>query len=133
MLAEAVVALGDAENAARVYAELLPAKRHCLVLGDGVLCLGPAARALGALAGLLARWDEAETHFTRALELSQGLGSPPWAMRTRLDFARALAQRGRPEDRARAEQLLCDAGDAAALGMASVAAEAGALASRLRS
>jgi hypothetical protein len=65
------------------------------VLGDGVLCLGPAARVLGALAAALERWDEAEAHFARALKLSQGLGSPPWAARTRLDFAeaRALASR----------------------------------------
>jgi len=132
MLAEAVVALGDAANAARLYAELRPVERHCLVLGDGVLCLGPAARVLGSLAAVLGRWDEAEAHFARALELSQGLGSPPWAARTRLDFGRALARRGRPEDSARAQQLLCDAGAAAAaLGMARVVEEARALASRV--
>ena len=73
MLAEAVVALGDTANAAGLYAELLPVERYCLVLGDGVLCLGPAARPLGALAALLERWDEAETHFARALiESGQG-------------------------------------------------------------
>jgi DNA-binding winged helix-turn-helix (wHTH) protein/tetratricopeptide (TPR) repeat protein len=131
MLAEATVSLGDAANAARLHAELLPLERYCLVLGDGVLCLGPAARVLGSLAALLERWDEAEAHFARALELSQGLGSPPWAARTRLDFGRALVRRGRPEDRARAQRLLCDASDAAALGMARVAAEARALASRV--
>jgi DNA-binding winged helix-turn-helix (wHTH) protein/tetratricopeptide (TPR) repeat protein len=130
-LAETVVALGDAANAARLYAELLPAERYCLVLGDGVLCLGPAARVLGSLAALLERWDEAEAHFSRALELSQSLGSPSWAARTRLDFARALLRRGRPEDRARAKQLLCDASEAEALGMARVAVEARALASRI--
>ena len=130
-LAEAVVALGDGANAARLYAELLPAERYCLVVGDGVLCLGPAARVLGSLAAFLERWDEAEAHFGRALELSQSLGSPTWAARTRLDFGRALVRRGRPEDRARAQKFLRDASDAAALGMARVAAEARALASRV--
>jgi len=132
MLAEAVVALGDAANAARLYAELRPVERHCLVLGDGVVCLGPAARVLGTLAAVLERWDEAEAHFALALELSQRLGSPVWAARTRLDFGRALERRGRPEDRARAQQLLFDASAAAAaLGMARVVEEARALASRV--
>ena len=125
MLAEAVVALGDTANAAGLYAELLPVERYCLVLGDGVLCLGPAARPLGALAALLERWDEAETHSPVRR------GAPPWAARTRLDFGRALLRRGRPEDRMRAQQLLCDASDAAALGMARVAAEAHALEGRV--
>jgi hypothetical protein len=100
------------------------------VLGDGVLTVGPAARVLGSLAAALERWDESEAHFTHALVLSHRLASLPWAARTRLDFARSLLQRGRPEDRARAQQLLPDASAAAsALGMTRVAAEARALAS----
>jgi tetratricopeptide (TPR) repeat protein len=132
MLGEALVALGDTANAARLYAELLPVQRYCMVLGDGIICVGPAARVLGSLAALLERWDEAEAHFARALELSQGLGSPTWTARTRLDFGRALVLRGRPEDRERAQQLLCEASQGAgALGMARVANEARALASRV--
>jgi hypothetical protein len=84
------------------------------------------------LAAVLEHWDQAETHFACALELTQSLGSPTWAARTRLDFGRALLRRGRPEDRVRAQQLLCDASDAAALGMARVAAEARALAGRAK-
>jgi hypothetical protein len=132
MLGEAVVALGDAANAARLYAELLPVERYCMVLGDGIICVGPAARVLGSLAALLERWDEAEAHFARAVELSQGLGSPTWAARTRFDFGRALLRRGRPEDRARVQQLLCDASTAASsLGMKRIVDEALALASRV--
>ena len=130
MLGETLVALGDTANAARLYAELLPVQRYCMVLGDGIICVGPAARVLGSLAALLERWDEAEAHFARALELSQGLGSPTWAARTRLDFGRALLRRGRPEDRTRAHPMLRDASKAGALGMARVAAEARVLASR---
>jgi DNA-binding winged helix-turn-helix (wHTH) protein/tetratricopeptide (TPR) repeat protein len=114
MLAEACVALGDVERAAALHAELAPAARHCLVLGDGILCLGPAARVLGALAALCSRWDESEAHFSQARELCESLGSPLWAARTRLDHARALARRGRPADRARAADLLREAARTAA-------------------
>jgi DNA-binding winged helix-turn-helix (wHTH) protein/tetratricopeptide (TPR) repeat protein len=114
MLAEACVALGDVERAAALQAELAPVARHCLVLGDGILCLGPAARVLGSLAALRSRFDEAEAHFERARELCESLASPLWAARTRLDHARALARRGRPADRDRAALLLGEAARAAA-------------------
>ena len=124
MLGEACLALGDVERAAELYTELTPAREHCLVLGDGILCLGPAARVLGGLAALLSRWDDAEAHFARARALCESLGSPPWAARTRLDHARALARRGRPEDRTRAAILLREAGRAAAeLGLPRLAEE----------
>jgi hypothetical protein len=118
MLGEACLALGAVERGAELHAELAPAQQHCLVLGDGILCLGPAARVLGGLAALLSRWDEAEAHFARARELCESLGSPVWAARTRLDHARALARRGRAEDRSRAVHLLREAGrTASALGL----------------
>jgi DNA-binding winged helix-turn-helix (wHTH) protein/tetratricopeptide (TPR) repeat protein len=106
MLAEACATLGDAPRAAQLYEELLPVARHCLVLGDGVLCVGPAGRVLGRLAALLGRWDEAEAHFAQSLELCETLGSPPFAARTQLDRARALLRRGRPEDCLVADGLL---------------------------
>ncbi len=124
MLGEACLALGDVERAAELYAELLPARDHCLVLGDGILCLGPAARVLGGLAALLSRWRDAEAHFACARALCESLGSPTWAARTCLDHARALSRRGRPEDRTRAGDLLREAGRAAAaLGMPRLAEE----------
>ena len=113
LLAEACVALQDAEAGARLYTELAPAARHALVVGDGVLCLGPAARVLGRLAGLLRRWEEAEVHFQRALALCVSLASPVWDARTRLDRARVLLARGRAEDRDRARGLLREADVAA--------------------
>lgn len=122
MLGEACAALDDAERAAEVASELGPAAEHCLVLGDGILCLGPAARVLGSLAALLGRWDEAEAHFVRAAALCEGLGSPPWAARTSYDHARALLRRGRALDRERAAALLREAGGiAASLGMTRLA------------
>jgi hypothetical protein len=125
MLGEVCLAVGDVERAALLHAELDPVRDHCLVVGDGILCLGPAARVLGGLAALLGRWEESEAHFTRARELCDSLGSPAWAARTRLDHARALARRGRREDRIRAAELLREAScAAAALGMQRLAEEA---------
>jgi hypothetical protein len=95
------------------------------VVGDGVLCLGPAARVLGGLAALLGQLDEAFAHFDRALALSDRLASPPWTARTRLDLARALLRQGGRAERVRAAGLLRDAEAAAmALGMPRLAQEA---------
>jgi tetratricopeptide (TPR) repeat protein len=124
MLGEVCLAVGDVGRAALLHAELHPAREHCLVVGDGILCLGPAARVLGGLSALLGRWEESEAHFARARELCDSLGSPPWAARTRLDHARALGRRGRAEDRSRAAGLLREAAcSAAALGMRRLAEE----------
>lgn len=123
MLGEACAAVGDADLTTQLYAELSPFEGYHLVLGDGVLCLGPTARVLGVLAARLGRWDDAEAHFARALELCDALESPPWSARTRLDYGRTLARRG--GRRARASTLLHDAEAAAsALGMIRVAEEA---------
>jgi DNA-binding winged helix-turn-helix (wHTH) protein/tetratricopeptide (TPR) repeat protein len=128
MLGDACVGLDYAAHGAALHAELLPIERSCLVLGDGVLCLGPAARVLGALDGLLGRWDDAEARFERALALCASLRSPRWEARTRLCLARMLLRRGRPSDRARALDILDDVGGAAERhAMARVAAEAQAL------
>jgi DNA-binding winged helix-turn-helix (wHTH) protein/tetratricopeptide (TPR) repeat protein len=132
MLGEACLAVGEDGLLPALHAELLPVARHCLVVGDGILCVGPAARVLGGMAARLGRLDEAWAHFERALALAGELRSPPWAARTRLDWARALLRHGGRADRARAAVLAGEARAAASAGgMPRIGAEAGEVLERL--
>jgi hypothetical protein len=98
VLAEAVAAVGTAEQAAREYALLAP-------YAGRVPCTGPVARpsislALASLA-VRAGWpDKAERHFSDAHEEHRRLGATAWLARTEFAWARFLLGAGEP-DRAR--------------------------------
>jgi tetratricopeptide (TPR) repeat protein len=66
-LAQVCVRLQDRARAAQLYQLLLPFAEQCVVVEPGLVCLGSVARFLGQLAMTLARWDEAEAHFTAAV------------------------------------------------------------------
>ena len=87
---------------------------------DEALALGPEwiafdGRLLGTRAGVaaavLGRWDDAERHFSAALERALRMPSELEAADVRRLHARVLIDRGRPEDAARADELLGRAGD----------------------
>jgi hypothetical protein len=61
------------------------------------------------LATTLARYDEAELHFTRALQMNARIRSPLWTAHTQYEYARMLRLRDRPSDRDRADTLLATA------------------------
>jgi len=125
MLAESCAALGATRHAPVLLEALQPVAYHGLVVGDGVLFVGPAARVMGRLGALLGRFDEAEEHFARALTLCDSLDARAFAARTRLDHARALLRRGGAEDCLRADALLRAAEtEASALDMTRLLAEA---------
>ena len=66
---------------------------------------GSVDRVLGVLAGMLGRWEDAEGHFTAALEMDRRMDARPWAAHTRHDHAAMLLARdgpGRPGARRRA-------------------------------
>jgi tetratricopeptide (TPR) repeat protein len=115
ILAELCATLRDARRAEALRDLLAPYAGHVVVIADFALVLGAADRGLGQLAATLERWDEAERHYQRALETEQRLGAASLVARTRYWYARALVERGRPEDRARAR---------AELGTAKAAADA---------
>ena len=73
----------------------------------------------GMLAACLGRWDDAEGHFTDALEMSERFGARPSIVRTRRAWASMLLDRNAPGDATRARDLIA-AGRAEAeqLGMA---------------
>jgi len=67
---------------------------------------GCVARNLGRLAALLERWDEAEAHFERAIEVNGRVGARPQLAHCEDAYARMLAARGDPADRDRAVDLM---------------------------
>ncbi len=131
LLAEVCAFLHDERQAAVLYEHLRPFAERCVVLGDGIACLGSVSRYLGLLAATMSRWASAEEHFILALEVDRRLEAHPWVARTQYDYAGMLLARGRPADRAKAAELLAETTDAARrMGMRSLEESAGRLASR---
>ena len=96
----------DAVAAERLYRLLAGfAGRHVDRAGSA-FWRGAAARYLGALAGLLSRWDAAAAHFEDALRTAAASGSVLEVRHTQLAYARVLLARGAPGDGVRAERLL---------------------------
>lgn len=105
-LAQVCVWLQDTARAARLYQILLPFAEQCVVVGPGVACLGSVARFLGQLATTLSRWEEAEAHFTMALQRNAHLGARPALAQTQRHYAAMLLLRQEPGDREQAITLL---------------------------
>ena len=107
-VSETTARLEDAALAGVVYDLLLPfAGRN--VLSPDAIYAGPVARYLGVAAAARQDWETAERHLSAAWEQAQLDGARAMLVRTRLDHARALIARGRPEDRARAGAYLDEA------------------------
>lgn len=122
MLAQVCARIGDRKRGALLYDLLLPYQdRHA----EAMVSLGPIAGALGSLAVLLSRWDDAERHFDSALAWASRSGARPAVARTQTAYAAMLLARGNPADATRAAAMLHDAKHLAdELGMRVVAQEA---------
>ncbi len=92
LLSETATALGDAERASALYEMLLPYGDRVAVAYPEI-STGSVARYLGLLASTMERWDDAERHFTEALEVHERIGARTWLRRTREDYARMLRAR----------------------------------------
>ncbi len=103
--ADVVARLRDGRRAQRLYELLKPYSGRCAVMG-GVAAAGSLDRSLGRLAAISSRFDEAATHFERALEMNGRLRAFPWKAHTEHDYARMLIERDQPRDRERAADLL---------------------------
>jgi DNA-binding NarL/FixJ family response regulator len=62
-------------------------------------------RFLGVLASALGEHDAADRHLTEAVRMEERIGATPFAAYAQVMHARALAARGRPGDRQRAQRL----------------------------
>jgi tetratricopeptide (TPR) repeat protein len=108
-LAEVATLLGDADRA-RLLRDLLEpyAGRH-IVVGRALVCRGAVDHYLGMLAATMADHAAADRYFASALGTHERLGARAYAARTRVEWARALARRGGPDDTAAARTLLEEA------------------------
>jgi hypothetical protein len=105
--AEPAALVGPDDLAARLHALLEPAAGRAVVMGLSAFSWeGPVDRLLALLEIRLGRWDQALAHFGSALSELERLDAGPYLARTRYELARALLQRGRAEDRSRAQELL---------------------------
>lgn len=101
--------LRDARCAAALYPLLRPYSGRVAVASPLVAMLGPIDECLGALATVLGRFDEADTHFAAALALSERMRALPWQAQIRAEWAGALLARGGSGDGARGRALLAEA------------------------
>ncbi|HWO71678.1 MAG TPA: AAA family ATPase, partial [Actinomycetota bacterium] len=104
VLAQVIAQLRHRPGAEGLYGLLLPYAD--LVVDTAEMSTGSVSRPLGLLAATLGRWDEAEGHFRRAVEVNERIGARPWAAHARHDHARMLLARDGPGDRERALELL---------------------------
>jgi uncharacterized protein HemY len=94
--------------------------------------LGSASRYLGILASTMSLWEEAVSHFERALKMNAAMGARPWVAHTLDDYARMLLARDEPGDRQRTHELIAQAGASyRELGMETWAESASELTQRL--
>ena len=115
---EAADALGDPALAGAAARELVPYADLPIMPSLAVVCLGSVERPLGIAARLAGDLDAAVDHFERAIDANLNLGNRPVTAMCRAEAALALVERGRSEDRDRAQGLLTEAiADAEVMGM----------------
>ncbi len=78
--------VGDSAALRVLYEELLPWTGQTLLVGF-TTCFGPADRLLGALAARLGQFDDAEQHFSAAMEVARRCRSPVWIAEVERDRA----------------------------------------------
>ena len=105
VLAEICVDLGDARNAEILYRLLQPYSARNAVLG-WYHTYGSVACALGRLAGLLGRFDDARAHFETALAANARMRAATPLAHTQCELAKLLLARGEGDDAERARALL---------------------------
>jgi DNA-binding SARP family transcriptional activator len=93
MRALTIAALGDVARAAQLYEDLLPYAMQISGGGTNGFVLTPVARALGKLALLLGRPDDARRHFEQARDVAQRCGNPHWLEQVEDDVAQLAAAR----------------------------------------
>jgi tetratricopeptide (TPR) repeat protein len=93
-LTETCAYLGDAARAARLYEQLLPYERHCVVVAYGIACFGSVARYLGLLAATIGDRVAAGRHYENAMSVNLRMRARPFLARTQHDYARLLLKAG---------------------------------------
>jgi pentatricopeptide repeat protein len=100
LLAEAAAALEERDDALILYEQLGP-YAGLVGLGASEVSTGSVTRALGLLAAVIGRPEEAARHFEDAIEQAGRMGARPWVARSKYAYAAMLAG----TDRQRAIEL----------------------------
>jgi class 3 adenylate cyclase len=108
VLADVCADLGDAQRAEVLYRLLAPYASRNATLGN-VYTYGSVAYALGRLAAVLGRSDDAEAHFDAALAANRRIRATVWLAHTQCELARVLLTRNAVGDYARAQELIASA------------------------
>ncbi len=108
LLAEVAAAGSSKSHAVVLYELLTPFEGRLLAAVIGLACLGAAERYEGMLATTLERWDDAERHFERALDLERRIRGDALALRTRYWQARFLRARAADGDERTAQTILSE-------------------------
>jgi DNA-binding SARP family transcriptional activator len=82
-----VAIVGASDLAPALYEGLRPHAGQVAGAGSNGFVFTPVARALGQLALLLGRPDDARAHFEQAREVARRCGSQPWLAQVEADFA----------------------------------------------
>jgi predicted ATPase/class 3 adenylate cyclase len=107
LLSRACSRLEDPVVAAELYDLLLPSRTA--IIASQTTWLGPVTHDLGLLATVLGRYDEADEHFAEAVELQDRIGARGTLVHSRIEWARMLLRRARPDDTVRIRTLLHEA------------------------
>lgn len=103
-LSRACVSLRESRAADELYPLLLPLASE--VAAVHTVWVGPVAADLGLLATCLGRYDQANAHFSEAVQMLERIGSPASLTTTQLEWCRMLLARRAPQDEERARELL---------------------------
>jgi len=93
---------------ARVLFDLLAPYASQIVFSNGG-SLGAVAHYLAVLAATFGDFDEAQSRFAVAATTHERIGAPIWLARTRVEWARMLLTRAKPDDTEQAHDLLAQA------------------------
>jgi ATP/maltotriose-dependent transcriptional regulator MalT len=109
-----VEAFDDGEAAAWAHARWLPWAGTAGLPGDSItFSVGSADRAVGRMAAVLGRLDEAVDALRTAADVNLRLDARPWLTHTWLDLATLLQRRAAPGDLAEATAFATRAADEA--------------------
>jgi class 3 adenylate cyclase len=112
VLADVCADLGNTQRAEVLYQLLAPYASRNAMLGN-VYTYGSVAYALGRLAAVLGRSDDAEAHFDAALAANRRIRATVWLAHTQCELARVLLARNAAGDYARVQELIASARQAA--------------------
>ena len=92
-IADACVAVGDADLSLQVYRELLSIAERNVMIGHGVACYGSSERYLGTLAAAYGELELAELHLQRAIDYNRDMGAITWLAHSDFEYARTVVRR----------------------------------------